>query len=54
MYGIIPRANMDAFAKAPPVNAFNIPNNPPPSDLVERSDKARESTPGSTTCAPNL
>ena len=54
MYGIIPSANMDAFAKAPPVNAFNIPNNPPPSDLVERSDKARESTPGSTTCAPSL
>ena len=48
------RYYIEAFAKAPAVNAFNIPNKPPPSDLEERSERAKESTPGSTTCAPSL
>ena len=54
MYGIIPRANTDAFAKAPPVKAFKIPNNPPPSVLLESSPSWTESIPGRTTCAPSL
>ena len=28
MYGIIPRAKIDAFANAPPENKFNIANKP--------------------------
>ena len=49
MYGIIPKAKIEAFAKAPPVKALRIPKRPPPSDLEERSDNASESTPGRTT-----
>ena len=29
IYGIIPKANTDAFANAPPVKAFNNPAIPP-------------------------
>ena len=54
MYGIIPRAKIEALANAPPVNALRIPNSPPPSDLEERSERASESTPGRTTWAPSL
>jgi len=30
MYGIIPNAKTEAFANAPPVKAFKIPNTPSP------------------------
>ena len=50
---MIPRANIEAFAKAPPVNAFNIPSKPPPSDLEERSERAKESTPVSYNTSPS-
>ena len=47
--GAFANASVVALGKAPPVKAFNIPRRPPPSVLVERSDRARESTPGKTT-----
>ena len=50
----MPRANIDALANAPPVKAFKIPSNPPPSDREDKSERAKESTPGRTTCAPSL
>src|SRR5690554_6209623 len=47
---MIPKLNMDARLKAPPVNMFSSPANPPPSSLAAAS--ACESMPGSTTYEP--
>ena len=50
----MPNAKTEAFAKAPPVNAFNIPKRPPPSARLLNSESCIESIPGKTTCAPSL
>ena len=51
MYGIIPKAKTEAFAKAPPVNAFKSPRSPE-SVLDANDPNCEASIPGSTTCAP--
>jgi hypothetical protein len=48
IYGIIPNAKMEAFAKAPPENIFNRPSSPL-DDWFCRLANIPGSTPGKTT-----
>ena len=50
MYGMIPNANMDAWAKAPPVKRFNRPKRPSGPPLASlAAAKTPASIPGSGT-----
>ncbi len=53
IYGIIPKAKMDAFENAPPTNASRRPSMPP-LELFSRLVSLLGSRPGSTMCDPNL
>ena len=54
MYGMIPRAKIDALENAPPENISSKDINPPPSVCFERLSNVAVSTPGSTIYDPNL
>jgi hypothetical protein len=49
---MIPNANTEAFANAPPVKAFSKPPKPPSSNFPAKSANHDASMPGNTTCAP--